>query len=58
MYSEVGFDVNQSDTTYQEFPEFEGDLDSLKTKLEIKPVKNVEGIYSRDGFSIGVYDSE
>lgn len=29
-----------------------------KTKLEIKPVKNVEGIYSRDGFSIGVYDSE
>ncbi|TQI71908.1 peptidase S41-like protein [Gramella sp. Hel_I_59] len=58
MYSEVGFDVNQSDTTYQEFPEFEGDLDSLKTKLELKPLEDVEGIYSRDGFSIGVYKSE
>ena len=58
MYSEVGFDVNQSDTTYQEFPEFEGDLDSLKTKLELQPLEDVEGIYFRDDFRIGIYKSE
>jgi len=58
MYSEVGFDVNQSDTTYQEFPEFEGDLDSLKTKLELQPLEDVQGIYFRDDFRIGIYKSE
>ncbi len=58
MYSEVGYDVKQSDTFYHEFPRFEGDLDSLKMNLEIKTVKDVEGIYTRDGFSIGIYASE
>ncbi|WP_405199726.1 S41 family peptidase [Christiangramia sp. LLG6405-1] len=58
MYSEVGYDVKQSDTFYHEFPRFEGDLDSLKMKLEIKTIKDVEGIYTRDGFSIGLYASE
>lgn len=58
MYSEVGYDVKQSDTLYHEFPKFEGDLDSLKVKLEEMPLNEVQGIYSRDGFSIGVYASE
>ncbi|MFV8280260.1 S41 family peptidase [Christiangramia marina] len=58
MYSEVGFDVEQSDTVYHEFPKFDGDLDSLKAKLDEIPLNEVQGIYSRDGFSIGVYASE
>jgi hypothetical protein len=58
MYSEVGYDVKQSDTFYHEFPRFEGVLDSLKMNLEIKTIKDVEGIYTRDGFSIGLYASE
>ncbi|WP_295181059.1 S41 family peptidase [uncultured Christiangramia sp.] len=58
MYSEVGYDVKQSDTFYHEFPKFDGDLDSLKVKLDEMPLNEVQGIYSRDGFSIGVYASE
>lgn len=58
IYSEAGYDVEGSDTLYHRFPRYQGDLDSLRAKLKKMPLEEVQGIYSRNGFSIGLIASE
>jgi len=54
IYSKPGYQVQGTDTVYKQFPQFKGDLDSLKLQLSTRSLSDSQGIYHVKDFSVGL----